>query len=51
MDFQFIVVYFDTGIHLSRIEQGKTNITVATLFRICSYFNLTLADFFDDIEM
>ena len=23
--------YFDTGIHLARIEQGKTNISVSTL--------------------
>ncbi|WP_130735600.1 helix-turn-helix transcriptional regulator [Flavobacterium sp. J27] len=42
--------YFDTGIHLARIEQGKTNITVSTLSKICSYFNITLSDFFRKIE-
>jgi len=38
--------YFDTGIHLARIEQGKTNITVSTLAKVCSYFEISLVDFF-----
>jgi len=38
--------FFDTGVHLARIEQGKTNITVSTLSQICRYFGLTLKDFF-----
>lgn len=42
--------YFDTGIHLARIEQGKTNISVSTLSKICNYFNLSLADFFQLLE-
>lgn len=42
--------YFDTGIHLARIEQGKTNITVSTLSKICNYFEITLNDFFVDFE-
>ncbi|VXC23304.1 XRE family transcriptional regulator [Flavobacterium sp. 9AF] len=42
--------YFDTGIHLARIEQGKTNITVSTLSKICSYFNISLSEFFKKIE-
>lgn len=42
--------YFDTGIHLARIEQGKTNITVSTLAKICSYFNISLIDFFTKVE-
>ena len=29
--------YIDTGIHLARIEQGKTNITIFTLQKICDY--------------
>lgn len=40
------VFYFDTGIHIARIEQGKTNITVSTLSKICSYFEITILDFF-----
>lgn len=43
------VFYFDTGIHLARIEQGKTNITISTLYRICQYFELTLSSFFEGI--
>ena len=42
--------YFDTGIHLARIEQGKTNISVSTLSKICNYLNLSLADFFKLLE-
>lgn len=42
--------YFDTGIHLARIEQGETNITVSTLSQICQYFNISLIDFFALIE-
>ncbi len=44
------VFYFDTGIHLARIEQGKQNITVATLFKICDYFGMKLSDFFLLVE-
>ena len=42
--------YFDTGIHLARIEQGKQNITIATLSRICDYFEMNLSDFFLLVE-
>lgn len=38
--------FFDTGIHLARIEQGKTNITVSTLSQICRYFDISLKEFF-----
>ncbi len=44
------VFCFDTGIHLARVEQGKTNITVSTLDRICTYFDTNLSDFFSDID-
>lgn len=44
------VFYFDTGIHLARIEQGKQNITVATLLKICDYFGIKLSDFFLLVE-
>lgn len=42
--------YFDTGIHLARIEQGKQNISVATLSKICGYFEIKLSDFFIMVE-
>ncbi|WP_367997808.1 helix-turn-helix domain-containing protein [Tenacibaculum soleae] len=38
--------YIDTGIHLAKIEQGKTNVTIFTLHKICDYFNITMLDFF-----
>ena len=44
------VFYFDTGIHLARIEQGKQNITISTLSQICDYFEVSLSDFFLLIE-
>lgn len=44
------VFYFDTGIHLARIEQGKQNISVATLAKICDYFQISLSDFFLLVE-
>jgi transcriptional regulator with XRE-family HTH domain len=40
------VFYFDTGIHIARIEQGKSNITVSTLSKICTYFDMTIVEFF-----
>ena len=40
------IFYIDTGIHLARIEQGKTNLTISTLSKICTYFDITLVDFF-----
>lgn len=42
-------VYNDTGIHISRIETGKINITVITLGKLCKYFKIHLSDFFTDI--
>ncbi|WP_415060461.1 helix-turn-helix domain-containing protein [Flavobacterium sp.] len=42
--------YFDTGIHLARIEQGKQNITVSTLSKICEYFSIQMSDFFLLVE-
>lgn len=42
--------YFDTGIHLARIEQGKTNITISTLSSICEYLDINLVDFFLIVE-
>ncbi len=39
-------VYFDTGIHIGRIELGKQNISLSTLSTLCKYFDITLIDFF-----
>lgn len=43
-------IYGNTGIHIARIEQGKTNITVSTLAKLCEYYKISLADFFSIVE-
>jgi transcriptional regulator with XRE-family HTH domain len=45
------IFYFDTGIHLARVEQGKTNISISTLSKICNYFEISLVDFFKKVEV
>lgn len=42
--------YVDTGIHLARIEQGKTNIRISTISEICDYFEISLGSFFILVE-
>jgi transcriptional regulator with XRE-family HTH domain len=42
--------YFDTEIHIARIESGKANITVSTLKDICDYFQVSLSEFFASIK-
>ena len=44
-------VYNDTNIHIGRIESGKSNITVSTLYVLCKYFNVTIQQFFCDIGL
>ena len=39
-------VYNDTGIHISRIETSKVNITVSTLDVLCKYFEISMSSFF-----
>jgi len=39
-------VYNDTGVHISRIETSKVNITVSTLDALCKYFDISLSSFF-----
>lgn len=36
----------DTGINIGRIESCKSNFSVTTLQNICSYFGITLEEFF-----
>ncbi|WP_190809215.1 helix-turn-helix domain-containing protein [Flagellimonas sp. S3867] len=37
----------DTGIQFSRIEQGKRDVQLSTILKLCQYFEITLHDFFD----
>ena len=43
-------VYNDTNIHLARIETGKINVSLSTLKCLCDYFEITLHDFFKNLE-
>lgn len=38
----------DTGIQFSRIEQGKRDVQLSTLYKLCQYFEISLHEFFDD---
>lgn len=39
-----------TGINIGLIELGKTNISLITLAALCSYYNVPLEEFFNEIE-
>jgi transcriptional regulator with XRE-family HTH domain len=41
-------VYFETGIHIGRVEAGDYNIQIDTIYKICKYFDITLKDFFSE---
>lgn len=40
--------YNDTDVHIGRIETAKLNVTVNTIAILCSYFNITLMEFFSE---
>lgn len=43
-------VLFETNIHLSNIENGRQDITVATLVELCSTYDTSLEDFFKGMK-
>ncbi|MBQ4278810.1 MAG: helix-turn-helix transcriptional regulator [Rikenellaceae bacterium] len=43
-------VYFDTGIHIGKIETAQYNITVSTLSRLCQYYGITMEELLKGIE-
>lgn len=43
-------VYIDTDYNIGRLEIGRTNISISTISILCSYYGLTLKEFFDGIE-
>jgi len=45
------VFYFDTNIHIGRIETARVNITISTLDAICQYFGTNLEEFFCGFEI
>ncbi|MEM9078187.1 MAG: helix-turn-helix transcriptional regulator [Bacteroidota bacterium] len=38
----------DTGIQFSRIEQGKRDVQLSTIEKLCTYFDISLKEFFDE---
>ncbi len=42
--------YNDTNIHIARIETAKINLSISTLNAICEYFEITLKEFFNNLE-
>lgn len=42
--------YEDTNIHIGRIETGRSNISINTLYRICAYFEISVKEFFGKIK-
>jgi len=43
-------VYNDTGIHISRIETGKVNVSLSTLKAVLDYYQTSLSQFFQNIQ-
>jgi transcriptional regulator with XRE-family HTH domain len=43
-------VYYDTGIHIGRMEAYKVNLTISSLYELCVYFEIPLSDFFKRVE-
>ena len=41
--------YFDTSIHIARIESGKSDIRVYTLNSSCKYFKISTTEFFEGL--
>jgi transcriptional regulator with XRE-family HTH domain len=42
--------YYDTNIHIGRIETGNANLSLSTIEAICKYFKISLAEFFKDFK-
>lgn len=44
-------VYFDTHIHIGRIETGKYNISISTLYELCNYYGISIQEFFSTLKI
>ena len=44
------IFYNDTNIHIGRIEGGKINLSISTLSLICNYLEITLQEFFSEMD-
>ncbi|MEZ4936522.1 MAG: helix-turn-helix transcriptional regulator [Crocinitomicaceae bacterium] len=36
--------FHETGIHFGRIEQGKRDVSITTIYKIAEYFNIPVSD-------
>ena len=45
-----LVVYYETGLNLSRIERCLGDIKISSIKRLCDYFGITLEEFFRGIK-
>ena len=43
-------VSLDTDIHIGRLEAAKANPTVSTIARLCTYYGITLEEFFQGMK-
>ena len=43
-------VYFETGVPIGRIENGKSNPSVSTLSVLLKYFKIKLSEFYIKVE-
>lgn len=43
-------VFDEYGFNMSRIESGRSNLTVSSLIKLLKIFNVSPANFFKDIE-
>ena len=41
------VVSMDTGVNVGWVETGLRNLTISTITRLCSYYGVSLKEFFD----
>ncbi len=40
--------FHETGIHFGRIEQGKRDVSITTIYKISQYFNIPVSELFED---
>ena len=44
------MLFHKTNIPIGRVESGKINISISTLNSICNYFDISLSEFFFELE-
>ncbi len=44
-------VYEDTGVHVAKYETSSYTLSITTIAILCSYFDISLKDFFDGITL